>query len=108
MLSNGTSSIPHEIVDSMIEIYQPSSYIMLVHTRNTEDYNTPLHESMLNCSNFIEIVLDDVEKIVDSPPTWNKNSLLDEEFEQPIFSLLDLMHTTPWSNMQKKEKKTTI
>lgn len=66
---------------------------------------------MDKCNNFIEIVKEDLLKVRNNKPVWSRGALLncddEENMETGVFSVLDRMETTRWSNMVdvKKEEK---
>ena len=66
---------------------------------------------MDKCNNFIEIVKEDLVRVKKNKPVRSRGALLngddEENMETGVFSVLDRMETTRWSNMVdfKKEEK---
>lgn len=68
---------------------------------------------MDKCNNFIEIVKEDLVRVRNNKPVWSRGALLngddEENMETGVFSVLDRMETTRWSNMvdvkEEKNKK---
>lgn len=68
---------------------------------------------MDKCNNFIEIVKEDLLRVRKNKPVWSRGALLndddEENMETGVFSVLDRMETTRWSNMvdvkEEKNKK---
>lgn len=58
---------------------------------------------MEKCNNFIEIVKEDLVVVKNNKPVWARGALLNNEDEENVqtgvFSVLDRMETTRWSNM---------
>jgi hypothetical protein len=57
-------------------------------------------------NNFLEIVRENLESVVDSPPERKKGKgLLNDSYEDgSIFNLVELMETTQWSCMRRVDK----
>ena len=72
-------------INKVLEKYQPASHILISHIENLNDkvqesvHTSPLSESIMECDNFVEIVVEDLEKVLKVKPEWKQNALLGED-----------------------------
>ncbi len=72
-------------INKVLEKYQPASHILISHIENLNDkvqesvHTSPLSESIMECDNFVEIVVEDLDKVLKIKPEWKQNPLLAED-----------------------------
>lgn len=102
MLVGGGQSHPAQLYDYAIHKHNPEGFILVVNQPKEQPWKgSELIQNEVN--NFIEVVQEDLRALSLHPPERKEIGLLKDNYEDgSIWSLLELVETTPWAHLDRK------
>ena len=106
MITIPQESRPPHIYDNLIQKHNPDNFILILHSEHKgaiwKDQDVIANE----VNNFIEVVREDLNGVVENFVEVKKQGLLDGHYEDgSIYNLIELMETTQWSQIEKISQK---